>query len=125
MSDINATIGIYQLKNLRKFIQKRKMIAEFYFKELEELTSEIKKLKSIYFRFPIIVNNIQDFLNCTNISFRRCVDTLLHLQNNTNISLPNVEYAYNKTICLPIYPSLTIQQQKLIVKKVKEILNKK
>jgi dTDP-4-amino-4,6-dideoxygalactose transaminase len=96
INDINAALGISQLKNYNKFLSKRLEIADIYLSKIPN----VKKLNSIYFRFPILVNNIKKFLCSKKVSYKRGVDMLLK-------NLPNVTKIYNKTISIPIYPALT------------------
>ncbi len=108
-SDLNAALGVVQLRKLDFFLKRRKEIAEFYIRNLGDIAKDIKRFSSIYFRFPIFVKNDAPFLNSENVAFRKGVDKILG-------KLPNVREIFKKTICLPIYPSLTENEINIIIK---------
>lgn len=111
MSDINATLGILQLERYNDFLQRRKEIAEIYLSKIKNT----KKLDSIYFRFPILTDNVRLFLNSKKVSFRRGVDLILK-------ELPNTKIVYDKTISIPIYPSLSRDDIEIIIDESNKIL---
>ncbi len=117
ISDINASLGISQLKQFDYFIKKRKEIANYYFDELDEIALELRNYNSIYFRFPIFISKQTKFLNNNTIFFRKGIDKLLH----KNMKLPNVEKIFKETISIPIYPNLSKNEQKIIIEIVKEL----
>ena len=45
MSDLNASLGITQLKKVEKFVQKRNKIANFYYSELKNLPIILPEIK--------------------------------------------------------------------------------
>ncbi|MCS7244451.1 MAG: DegT/DnrJ/EryC1/StrS aminotransferase family protein [Candidatus Calescibacterium sp.] len=122
MPDLNCSLGISQIKKLPFFLEKREEIANIYLEKLEtSMTKEIKKYESIYFRFPIIVKDQEKFLSSKRVCYRKGVDTLLHKKYEKSTELKNVENIFKKTISIPIYPSLTKKEIKIIIEETLRI----
>ena len=137
MPEVSALMGISQLKSVKKFISKRKEIAEIY-------RSYLKNIKDIriiepssksnfnYFKFTIILENqnrtkVHNLLAKKGINLSGYVYELpLHKQPVFNkfksISLPETEFLCAQHICLPIYPNLSLSDAKYIVKNLINIL---
>ena len=122
LSDLNCAIGIEQLNNLEFFLNERKKIAKLYIENFSGLTQDIGRLnESIFYRFPIIVKNNSIFFRDNFISYRKGVDGLIQdvikgerLKNSTQV--------LNKLVSIPIYPSLTDSELKLIIERTKNLL---
>ncbi len=115
MSDINASLGLAQLRKLKKFLGIRKKLAKIYFDELKEL--ELKGLirlppqkENIFYRFPIISevsgDKLISFLREKKIMAEKLIYKPLHWFYQPEIKLEKTEIAYMKGVSLPIYPSL-------------------
>ena len=106
LSDLNCALGISQLNRYRSFLERRAEIANLYFEKLGPIAHDIKQYDSIYFRFPIFVEDDSPFFN-SHVLFKKGVDSLVHHRLNMNKSpFMNAEEVFNKTISIPIYPSL-------------------
>ena len=123
LSDINCSLGISQLYKIEKFKSKRNEIAHKYFKEMPFITKELASYNSCYFRFPIIVNNSNSFLASKKVAFKKGVDSLLNTKYPSNSSLINSKRVFDKTISIPIYPSLTTKMIDTIINEIKYIYN--
>jgi dTDP-4-amino-4,6-dideoxygalactose transaminase len=127
MFDLQAALGLEQLKKLGNFLKKRKQIVQIYNKAFKQIP-EIRLLKPhpgdrpAYHLYVITVKT-------ENLNAKR--DTILHAIEAENIGvgvhfraihlhpfykklfgfkkgrLPNAEYASERVISLPLYPSLT------------------
>ncbi|MFH1612670.1 MAG: DegT/DnrJ/EryC1/StrS family aminotransferase [bacterium] len=140
MSDIQAALGIQQLKKIENFWQKRKKFAEIY-DEIFKDTEEIKVLKvssnvkTSYHLYVIIVKieNLtvnRDFL--INAIQKKGIGVAIHFpplhlqlyyQQNYKFNkenLKNAEYFGDRLISLPLYPKMKKQD----VIKVGEIVKK-
>lgn len=115
LSDLQAAIGLSQLSRYNEFLKKRRTIANIYFESLKKykcmLPSSIYN-KSIFFRFPLIVKQNIDVLislfNEKGVQVRRGVDALLHNQLKIQkYKYSKSENAFQQTLCIPIYPSLS------------------
>ena len=121
ISDLNCSLGISQIEKIEEFKSKRTEISHQYFKEMPFITKELKNLKSCFFRFPILVNNSSLFFRSKKVAFRKGVDQLLNSKYNSNTNLINSERIFEKTVSIPIYPSLTKNQIETIINETKKI----
>ncbi|MCA9409249.1 MAG: DegT/DnrJ/EryC1/StrS family aminotransferase, partial [Candidatus Omnitrophica bacterium] len=129
MTDLQAGLGITQLKKIKAFIQKRRQIAAFYNKHLNDLDVGLPKTRQgnehIYFRYVIrLKKNCDRFLKNlqqNGVDARRPVYKPIHMYFK-NIYCPQTTELYQKSISIPIYPSLTQKQMHFIVKQLKKNL---
>jgi dTDP-4-amino-4,6-dideoxygalactose transaminase len=114
MTDIQAAMGIAQLKKLNSFLVKRVNIAKRYSSELQEFCNvpsvRYKDRKHIFFRFPIqiqgSVSKALNFFSERGVTCARPVFKPIHKYLQIN-GFPNTDTVWNNTISIPIYPSLT------------------
>lgn len=116
LSDINASLLLSQLSKIDIFIEQRRELAQVYidnFKNISQIELPITDLKqSIFFRFLIHVNcidfeGLKEYMHAHHVSIRKGVDSMLHTVDDEKYK--NANNLFNKTISLPIYPSLTIK----------------
>ena len=141
MPDINATLGISQLKKINKFIIKRKSIAKEYFKGFKNnsniiLPSIEKYCDHSFHLFPIQIKfkNLKiDKKFFFNSMLKRNINLQVHyipvhLQkfykqkfNFKKKSLPVAENFYSNEVSLPIYYSLDKKKVQKIIKDINSI----
>ena len=129
MTDLQAAIGISQLKRLDSFIYRRREIAKLYNNRFSELGISIPKVYSesehIYFRY-VIRNRapenkgqkLEDDLKIFEANGVKCMRPIfkpIHRYLGLK-GLPETDRAWNELISIPIYPSLTDGDVKKIVK---------
>lgn len=131
LTDIQASLGISQLKKLDKFKKRRREIVEYYNKNLG-LPHLIEKdfSNACFHLYPVMVRNREEF-------FHKAKSAGLNLQVHyipvhtqpyyKNLGFvegdyPNAEIYYKKCISLPLYPTLTNNDLKEIVKRIKGLL---
>ena len=130
-TDIQAVLGINQLKRYDEGLKKRDEIAKKYLKEINpDLTSKFVSVyeHAISYRF-LLNKDFNDFEKIKTkfahkgISVRKGVDTLLHrkLKIKDNNFL-NCVKLFNSTISIPIYPSLKNDELDNVVKNINKIL---
>ena len=144
MFDIQAAIGIHQLKKVEKFLQIRRKYVEMYDKAFEKIPEikilsrreNIKHSHHLYVILvktedstadrDIIVNAIQSENIGIGIHFRA-----LHLQpyykNTYSFKLgdfPNAEYASDRVISLPLYPAMTEEDVTDVIKTVTRVISR-
>jgi len=139
MNEVQAALGLVQLKHHAKNIEKRKTIAETYRKNLKDikgisLLPELEKTDSNYSYFPIFVDEkeygmsrdeLYEKLKQHGIFGRRYFYPLISefsmykgLDSAKPDNLPVAEKIAEQVICLPIYPDLKFEN----IKRLAEIL---
>ena len=120
MTDLQAALGISQLKRLDKFVAKRREIANYYLNNLEPayLPYQHPDTNSSWHLFVIQVHNrektYQDLVN-------KGIQTQVHYipvsmqPFQKKQTLPYCEEFYKKCISLPIYYDLTSKEYKKVV----------
>ena len=144
MFDIQAAIGIHQLKKVGKFLQIRRKYVEMYdqaFAQIPEIKVPGRKenIKHSHYLYviqvktedltadrDIIMNAIQAENIGIGIHFRA-----LHLQpyyKNTYGfkpgDFPNAEYASDRVISLPLYPAMTEEDMADVIKAVSRVISR-
>lgn len=133
MNEFEAAMGLCILDELDTIKEKRKAVYEIYQKELKDrvdLQEQNKDATYNHSYFPIILRNeeetlkVQKALHETDIYPRRyfypSIDTLSYIEpkqymlNSRDIS--------SRILCLPMYPDLMENEQKQIIKIIKENL---
>ncbi len=137
MTEVEAALGLVQLKKLDKLNAKRIANSEYLLKELEKLPwvklpSINRNVKHTYFWCPIMVDeeesgkNIEDLkhhLMKHKIGFRQRYSEPLYKQevlkklglDYSNVNLPKVEKVAGEILGLPNHPGLTTQELNKIV----------
>ena len=133
MSDLQAALGLNQLKQYPSFLKRRLEIADVYFKAFNNFSGicmprSLRK-RSMFFRFPLRIPINFEILKSEfekeGIAVRQFIDFLLHriLKQPSNI-FPNAEKHFKETLSIPIYPSLSDDEVEYIVKACDQILTK-
>ncbi|MBM4177347.1 DegT/DnrJ/EryC1/StrS family aminotransferase, partial [Candidatus Gribaldobacteria bacterium] len=137
LTDLQCALGLSQLKKLNKFISQRRQIAQNYrsaFKGLAEIIcqQEPKNIKSSYHLFVVQFKTknrrmIYDQLKEKGI-FTQVHYLPLHLQpayqkyGYKKGDFPVAEKYYQLCLSLPIYPTLTKQDQGFVIKAIKDLI---
>ena len=130
MNDISATIGIGNLSDFKKNLDKNRYIAKRYDEELYDVKG-IKILdykndrESSYWLYPIIVDDRTEFI--TKLKSKNIPTSVVHLGIDKNTifggkdsSLKNQRFFDDHQIHLPINSSITEEQINYIIKTIKE-----
>jgi dTDP-4-amino-4,6-dideoxygalactose transaminase len=139
MSELNAAIGLLQLKNVDEMIQKRKKIDGFYRKALDQvkgiscLGNAGESIEN-YSYFPVLVEDdypinreqLYAKLKEQGVYARRYFYPLITdfpmYSNSESACVKNLPIATEiakKVLCLPIYPYLEIEDVERVVKLIK------
>ena len=127
-NDIQAAIGIEQLKKIDKQIKKRKKIHDLYSCELKNYVDVPLPLDSIktssYYMYHIQTpyrDELASFLREKGIytTFRYYPLHKVKYFKQYTTDLPNTEYITKNTICIPIHQSLTKKEVNYIIKSIK------
>lgn len=129
MNDITASIGLVQLNKLEKMNNRRKQIAQMYFKGLKNISSIItpfmdtENSKSSWHIYCIRCknrNNLSIYLKEKNIMTGVHYKPIHLYKCYDNIPvLPNAENYFKEILSLPIYPDLTNEEVSTVVNEIK------
>lgn len=137
LTDFQAALGVTQLERADKGLERRQEIARKY----DEAFAEIKEIKTpmraddVYHAFHLYIiqvpdrKGLYDFLHDNGIN-AQVHYVPLHLMpyyqqfGNNKGDLPVVEDYYEHCLSLPMYPTLTDEEQDYVIKIIKEFLGK-
>jgi UDP-4-amino-4,6-dideoxy-N-acetyl-beta-L-altrosamine transaminase len=126
MTDIQAALGISQLKRLDSFVIERRKIARKYLKELKnvELPYQHPDTKSSWHLFVIKVKNRKKVFN--KLKGRGVMSQVHYIPVNKQPyyggrTLENSENYYKECLSLPIYVDLTIKEQNKVIISLEKI----
>jgi dTDP-4-amino-4,6-dideoxygalactose transaminase len=138
MTDIQAALGIPQLKKLDEFIETRRKYARIYneeFNKLEGITTPYEKpgVKHTYHLYPILLEkfNRSEFIQRMSEKGIGCsvhfIPLHLHPFYRDKFgfergAFPNAEWVYEREVSLPLYPKMGEEDVWRIIDAVKEIL---
>ena len=140
MTDLQAALGTSQHKRLDEFVQVRNDLASRYIDKLADLPISVQTLSDdIYSAYHLFVINLQDhdhiksrqriFVDLREAGIGVNVHYIpVHLHpfykemGFTSGDFPFAEKYYQSAITLPLFPTLTINNQDYVVKRLKESL---
>lgn len=145
MMDIQASLGIHQLKRLAQYDAHRKMIWDYYNKELKDLPIELpnyegEDMKHVMHLYTVLVDEDKAGISRDEFIYElhlRGIGTGVHYNpvhlnkyyrdtyGYKNGDFPNAEYIGARTVSLPLSAKLTMEEAERVVKAVREILGKK
>ncbi len=131
ITEVQAAMGLIQLKRLPYFVNKRRKIFKRYeseFKEVKkiEVITPLKNVQNVHYRMLIKLKNYE--INKVILEFKK-----LGVEVKRPIYLPLDKYFFDKFVCknsktlydttlsLPIYPSLREVEIEKVIKVVKKI----
>ena len=128
MTDIQAAIGQVQLVKLPGMIKKRKEIAARYDKALADLDVMLPggEFDHIYYRYVIRINkDVSSVISCMKnkgVMCERPVFLPLHRYLELRSGFRNADEAYSTALSVPIYPTLTEDEQQKVIEAVRGCL---
>jgi dTDP-4-amino-4,6-dideoxygalactose transaminase len=140
MNEVQAAMGLLQLRYIDELIKKRKRIASYYLNRLTDvrgltLLKEIPGVDHCYSYFPILINKdeyglardeLYEKLKKSNIFCRRYFYPLISqfpsyrgLDSASQGKMLVAERITEAVICLPIYPDLSLDSVELVIRCIK------
>jgi len=141
MPDINASLGGSQLKRLKSFIAKRAAAARRYDKLLKNIPGlmlppqDSAANRSAWHLYPVRIDQkkrraVFDHLRAQGIGVQ-----VHHIPVHTHPyyrhlgykkgSCPNAEHFFESEISIPLFPAITVAQQKFVADTIQKILKKR
>lgn len=133
MNDVNAAVGIANLKYVPNIIYKHKENAKYYYNNLNEvagltLLERRKDVDSSYWLFTMLVEDRKSFMKMmaekgitvSRVHERNDKHSGLDKYNIQKTALDNLEYISDKMICIPVGWWVTEEQREYIVNSIKQ-----
>lgn len=135
MNDVNATIGIEQLKKVDETLKKCRDIAEFYNQNIDLDYYRVPQVKyetnSSYWLYTVILPSQKDRLNfMKHMKEKNIMTSQVHARNDTHTTfkeyakvLPGVTEFTEKMVCVPIHRNLSQEQVERVLKEMNNFAN--
>lgn len=128
MTDLQAALGLGQLKNLAGFIRRRRAIAKRYYEGFSGLKFQVPPQAEghIYYRFVVLVEDDAGpwitALREKGVHCARPVYMPLHRYLGLE-GYPNTEKIWKQALSIPIYPSLSDEDVTYVIQSVIEVFS--
>lgn len=138
LTDIQAALGLSQLKKLDFFIEKRRKIANLYkdkFAGVDGITlmPEPENIFNAYHLFPVLFQSSSKRDKIFHLLFEMGVQTQIHYMplyrhpyyiehGFKNTRRPNAERYYSRVLSLPMYPKMSMNDADYVVSCVKKAI---
>ena len=121
LTDLQAALGLAQLRRLPELLARRREIATRYDAALRDsslsLPTPSPQSEPIHYRYVVRTGKTDDLIAAgreAGIAYRRPVFKPLHLYLGLT-GYPETEAAFAESLSLPIYPSLSNEEQEVVI----------
>jgi dTDP-4-amino-4,6-dideoxygalactose transaminase len=144
MPDINAAIGIHQLRKAELFRDKRQRIAEAYYESLRDIPGlTLPKIHCAmedhsWYLFNVLIDPDKTVRGIDRNVFidemtKRNIGTSVHYKPIHRMTyykeryglkpemFPNAEWVYQRCVCLPIFSAMTDDQVNYVIQNIREV----
>ncbi len=133
MTDIQAAIGLAQIRRLPSFTEKRQANASFYNKNIQSVITpvELEDRKHVWHQYTIrftdnLRNAAMEKLRSVGISYGIYYPIPLHQQQSIkryleNETFPAAEQASKQVLSLPVHPALSVEDLERVVEEVNKL----
>ena len=141
MTDIQASLGLSQIKKLNFFVKKRNKIAKIYFKALKDLPLDLPKVSdynySSFHLFVVLVKKNKKKITRDKLYIllkKRGINTNIHYipiykhpffkkMNFKSKNFSNNEMYFKRALSIPLHPSMTNKDVNKVILALKEIFD--
>ena len=136
MPEINAALGLSQLKHLDQWIKTRNDYADFYFEKLADLPIELPaRLTDRYCAYhlyiikvasekrKLIFDNLRKSSIGVNVHYIPVYHQPYYKKNGKYTGLANTEKFYQKIVTIPLCPAVTQEELNYVSQEIREILS--
>jgi dTDP-4-amino-4,6-dideoxygalactose transaminase len=141
MNDIQAALGLNQIKRLDEYVKRRHQIAKYYdteFKDLSLLTPwQAPNVYSSYHLYPVLIEvnsncktqkQVYDELKKNDISVNLHYTPVHRHPYYENLGFKKNDFSqaenfHRKAISIPMYAMLQDEQQKYVVETLRKVIN--
>lgn len=130
MNDVNATIGLHNLKNIHLVFDKHNTIARQYYEELSDLPMQLppesSTFRSSYWLFTILSNRSKDIME--HLKNRNIQSSKVHARNDKFSCFSSFRFGglvgldkfYNDMFCIPINNSMDRHKVDRVISAIEE-----
>ncbi len=128
LSNLAASLGLAQLDRRETFERHRRLLADTYDELLGDVLEPLRRDPTqVPFRWVAQTDagfdGLRAALDARGIAVRRPVDPLLHHELGLAPGdFPVAERLYRRTVSLPLYPALRVEQARHVAAQVREVL---
>tara|TARA_B100001093_G_scaffold519940_1_gene611586 strand:+ start:2435 stop:3595 length:1161 start_codon:yes stop_codon:yes gene_type:complete len=140
MNDIQAALGLNQMKRLDQYVKRRHQIAEYYDSELKSLSLktpfQLPETYSSYHLYPICIKNrkikktqkqIYNEIRNNNVLVNILYIPVHRQPYYENLGFkkndfPVAENFYQEVICIPMYPTLQDKHQEYVIETIRKVM---
>jgi dTDP-4-amino-4,6-dideoxygalactose transaminase len=122
MTDLQAALGVAQMKKLKFLIERRRQIARLYNEQFSECGVEPLPMpphkKSVFYRYIVMVNKLEKIRNIARKKGVMCERPVFKPLNKSlpRFKCPNSDKAYEHALSVPLYPSLSEDEIQYLLK---------